>query len=86
MDDIRLIPCPSCSGQPVVLIQPGWPYPTVRIVCSACGKEGPTVYYAPEDMLYHGLDFVLLPGLARARREAAACWNYGADGGGGASG
>lgn len=74
-DDIILKPCPMCGGQAVMVIRPGWPYPTVWVACHACGRQGPTVYYAPEDMLYHGLDFVLLPGLARARREAASCWN-----------
>lgn len=75
MDDIRLEPCPACGGQAVMIIQPGWPHPRIRVDCLACGRQGPTVYYAQEDMLHHGLDFVLLPGLARARREAAALWS-----------
>ena len=63
----------------MVMILPGFPHPRLKVVCSACGKEGPTVYYAPEgDRQYLGqsaFDRILLPGLARARREAAACWN-----------
>lgn len=74
-DDIRLNLCPKCPGQPVVLIMPGWPYPTVKVICSKCGHAGPAVYFTNEDTVYHALDKALLPGLARARREAAALWN-----------
>ena len=81
MDDIRLIPCPSCGGLPVVLIRPAWPYPVVRVVCSACGRQGPMVYYSPEgDRMYLAVDAILLPGLATARRQAAAAWNEEAGG------
>lgn len=90
MDEIKLIPCVKCGGLPVEMIQPGWPYPTVRVVCSVCGQRGPIVYYAQKDVLYSGQDLYnryLLPGLPRARREAAAAWNEGTCGsGGGASG
>jgi len=75
-DDIRLIPCSRCGGQPVVMIRPGWPHPSLRVICSDCGQAGPQIYYAPEGPTWYlGIDRVLLPGLARARREAAACWN-----------
>lgn len=91
MDDIRLIPCPSCGGLPVVLIRPAWPYPVIRVVCSACSCQGPMVYYSPEgDRVFSGQGLYernLLPGLATARRQAAAAWNEGTCGsGGGASG
>lgn len=78
-ENVKLLPCPSCHGQPVVLIRPGWPYPVVRIVCSSCGKEGVAVYYCPEgDKVFQGYGAYekrLLPGLAKARRQAAAAWN-----------
>lgn len=77
-DDIRLNLCPKCPGQPVVLIMPGWPYPMVKVICSKCGHSGPAVYFSSEGDKYYmvsAYDRALLPGLARARREAAALWN-----------
>ena len=73
--EIRMILCPKCGGAPLQLIVPGWPYPTVGVVCSKCGQAGPKVYFTQEDTMYHGLDHIMLPGLARARREASAAWN-----------
>lgn len=74
--EIRLNLCPKCPGTPVVLIKPGWPYPTIRVVCSQCGHSGPEVYYSEKGAtVFCGVDHYLLPGLARARREAAAAWN-----------
>ena len=74
--EVRKILCPKCGGQPIEHILPGWPYPTVGVVCSMCGNAGPKVYFTTEgENLFRGITDVLLPGLARARREAAACWN-----------
>lgn len=79
LDEIRLKPCRRCGGLPVVLIRPSWPYPVLRIVCSSCGRQGPQIYYCPEgDKHFQGLSAYeknLLPGLAKARRQAAAAWN-----------
>ena len=86
MDEIRLQPCLRCAGQPVVLILPGWPYARIRVECCACGQRGPTVYFDAGGAIYQGTE-QLLPGLAKARREAAMLWNNGTCGsGGGASG
>ena len=74
-DEIRLNLCPKCPGQPVVLIMPNWPYPMVGVVCSKCGHAGPKIYFTNEDTIFHGQDRVMLPGLATARRQAAAAWN-----------
>ena len=39
------------------------------------------VYYSPEgDRTYLAVDAILLPGLATARRQAAAAWNEEAGG------
>ena len=76
MDEIKLIPCCKCGGQPIVLIRPQWPYPMVSVECSTCGRRSPIVYFCPSGNTWiQGLERILLPGLARARREAAACWN-----------
>lgn len=77
MDEIKLQPCPRCAGQPVVLILPGWPYARIRVECCACGRQGPTVYFDPGGALYQGIEKQLMPGLGKARKEAAACWNLG---------
>lgn len=78
MDDIRLIPCPRCGGLPVVMIRPFFPRPALRVECSVCGSGGPWIYFDGK-----GPGFLiaekLLPGLAAARRQAAAAWNEGAD-------
>lgn len=86
-DEIRLIPCPKCGGQPVVLIVPSWQYGRLRVECSVCGHKGPTIDFDPSGALYQGIERRLLPGLGKARRDAAAAWNEGTCGsGGGASG
>lgn len=77
MDEIKLVPCPRCAGQPVVLILPGWPYARIRVECCACGRQGPTVYFDPGGALYQGIEQQLMPDLTKARKEAAACWNLG---------
>ncbi|MBQ8200881.1 MAG: hypothetical protein IJZ74_03835 [Clostridia bacterium] len=77
MDDIRLIPCPSCGGQPVVLITPAWPLPVLQIACSCCPRRGPENIFKPEGD--RAFDCELLPGLAEVRRRAADAWNEGAD-------
>lgn len=83
LEDIRLKPCPSCGGQPVVLITPAWPFPVLQIACSCCPRRGPENIFCPEgDRYYQGLsayDRILLPGLAEVRRRAADAWNEGAD-------
>lgn len=74
--EIRKIVCQKCGGSPMEVILPGWPYPSVGVVCHMCGYAGPRVYFTTEgDTLFHGIVDALLPGLARARREAAALWN-----------
>ena len=74
--EIRKIVCQKCGGQPIEHIVPGWPYPTVGVVCHMCGYEGPKVYFTTEgETLFRRVTDALLPSLARARREAAALWN-----------
>ena len=89
MDDVKLLPCAKCSGQPVVLIRPDWPHPSLHIECQECGYKSPTVYFRTEtNPCYFALESLMLPDLARAREQAAACWNEDPStwGGGGASG
>ena len=86
-DDIRLRPCPMCGGLPVVLVQPFFPRPALRVECSGCGLSGPWIYFDGNGTLYQLAERMMLPDLARARRQAAAAWNEGTCGsGGGASG
>lgn len=75
MDEIKLQPCPRCAGRPVLLILPGWPYARLRVECCACGRQGATVYFDTGAELQRGVERLLLPGLGKARKEAAACWN-----------
>lgn len=78
--NIVLKPCPRCGGQAVMKILPSWPHDMLWVECSVCDRAGPTVYFyrgAPTSA--QGIERLLLPGLARARREAAACWNQEAD-------
>lgn len=74
-DDIKLIPCPHCGGMPVVLIVPAWPHPALQVQCTACRKAGPWIYFNARMPIWQTLDDLLLPGLGRAREEAAAAWN-----------
>lgn len=75
-DDIKLLPCSGCGGQPVVLIRPAWPHPALQVQCMTCGHSGPWVFFASEDLrIFQMADHVLLPRLAKAREEAAAAWN-----------
>lgn len=86
MDDIRLKPCPRCDGLPVVLVRPFFPRPALRVECSGCGLSGPWIYFDGKGPIWQGAE-KLLPGLGKARRQAAAAWNEGTCGsGGGASG
>lgn len=86
MDDIRLKPCPRCDGLPVVLVRPFFPRPALRVECSGCGLSGPWIYFDGKGPIWQGTE-KLLPGLGKARRQAAAAWNEGTCGsGGGASG
>ena len=85
MDDIRLQPCPRCTGLPVVLVRPFFPRPALRVECSSCGLAGPWIYFDGKGAIWQGTE-KLLPGLGKARRQAAAAWNDGTCGsGGGAS-
>lgn len=83
MDEIRLCPCPKCGGLPVVLIRPYVLRPALRIECSACGNGGPWIYFDGKGTLYQLAERMMLPDLARARRQAAAAWNEDACGSGG---
>ena len=69
MDEIRLKPCPRCGGQPIVLVWPSWPYPALRVECDGCKLTGPWIYFDPKQQEAH------LPGLNKARGQAAAHWN-----------
>lgn len=75
MDDVKLLPCPMCGGLPVMLIKPTWEYGRLRVECSVCGRYGPNVFFEPGKKIYQGRKMQLLPGLAKARRQAAAAWN-----------
>lgn len=79
MDDVKLQPCARCSGQPVVLILPLWPHPALRVECPACGMRGTTIYFDEEAPIFQGTK-KMLPGLGKARRQAAAAWNEEAGG------
>ena len=73
-DDIRLRPCPRCGGLPVVLVRPFFPRPALRVECSDCGLAGPWIYFDGKGPIWQGTE-KLLPGLGKARRQAAKDWN-----------
>lgn len=77
-DDIRLRPCPVCEGLPVVLVRPFYPRPALRVECTKCAYAGPWIYFNGRHPIIRAFEDIFLPGLARAREEAAACWNEGA--------
>jgi len=68
--DVKLLPCPKCGGQPVVLVQHHGIEATVRIECSACRLSGPAIAYASRRAQRE-----LLPDLQTARLQAADDWN-----------
>lgn len=71
----------------MVLIVPMWPHPALQVQCTACRKAGPWIYFNEKTPIWQSIEDLLLPGLARAKEEAAAAWNEGTCGsGGGASG
>lgn len=73
-DDIRLRPCPRCGGQPIVLVWPSWPYPALQVECDGCKLTGAWIYF---DNKAPGREYgeSMLPGLNRAREQAAVHWN-----------
>lgn len=70
MDEIRLLPCPFCGGQPIMLVTMEYLDRIVKIHCSRCGASGSGLVFDHWRTPGSGL-----PDLQTARRQAAAAWN-----------
>lgn len=74
--DIRLLPCPHCGGQPMMLVMRQYMESVVNIQCSKCGVGTCGVIFANRRMMAEASGRRdMLPDLATARRQVAAAWN-----------
>lgn len=73
MDDIRLKPCPMCSGMPMLLVIRQGTECLVSIECNVCGLSTRGVVFAGR--MANAEQRKLLPPLRLARRQVVAAWN-----------